>query len=285
MHTLMYGHSIMTNMYFRLYNIVLGEAYGFTDICQQVPISKQVLDQNEVALLSDIIPDPQCPMHASIVNPLLPSNAVHVEIRREAVASFLNRWNYFFLQGKSFLYAYVESDGNVGLTNFDVTDVWVFLGTYGRIVVPASSTTRVSIADLVTTPQSIDPAVPIVVSRDVPVFHIEAVLHRKNERGSYVLTETVEARQGVYADEHAFVEMLNEGIRMRGERNGTIYHVIFNKRKCVLEVEATHRQPLPSEARVTPLGSSVLGFEEPVSFPLRTRGKATATFPMARLIA
>jgi hypothetical protein len=273
-------------MYFDMYNLGQKEVYHFTEVFQKVPELRESIPEESLHGLSQMLPNPACVMQWTVLRAWELDSAMTLGAREENVASFLNRWNYFFLQGKTLAYAqFLSFSHQLAITNFDEhADLWVYVGHYRRIIVPAGASIQISPEDLTDIPHVLDHTTPIIVTKEIPVLQIDAHLYRKNDRGSYELSEVICARPGVYEDDYAYVEMLNQLVCMRGERNGTIYHILYNHKKKCIEVEATHRQPLPSEALVTPLVPPLLGLIEPASFPLRTRGKICFSHPCARLL-
>ena len=111
---------------------------------------------------------------------------------------------------------------------------------------------------------------PIVVKQDIPLFDLTAYIYRKKDAGYYVKTETLVMKAGFYSCMDTFIAQLNYCIKMRGERNGYIYHFIKGKEFMTLAVEAAHRQPDPSYIDIMPLNPS-LGFLDRTSLQLRTR--------------
>lgn len=175
-----------------------------------------------------------------------------------------------------------DADGNayVTMVNNTCADMYVFTSVstsdttfdyvYTCACEPYTSIAVPMVA--VTTPQMPTEAQhgPIVILRaDTPILHLCATLYRKGMAGYYHVEETLTAEAGFYPNLTALVAHLNSRIRMRGERNGFIYHLTV--RKGHLRVAAAHKQPEPSIIHGTVL-SGAIGMPpgEEFTLPLRT---------------
>jgi hypothetical protein len=109
----------------------------------------------------------------------------------------------------------------------------------------------------------------VIVFQDTPIFKFTAYLHRKKtSQQYYAREEQIVLPKGVYIGIGHIAATLNQGITMRGERNGFIFHFVTRGGK--LCVEASHKQPEPSFLEVVPLHTG-LGLAEQDAMPLRTK--------------
>jgi len=131
---------------------------------------------------------------------------------------------------------------------------------------------HVSISEF-TSPTPASTTSPIIVSQDTPILNVTAYLYRRTKTGGfYTKTETVTIPAGFYANTYSFVAMMNATIKIRGERNGFIYHFICDSNGNI-GVEATHRQPEPSMVvfeQVDLLACMNIGIFDTINLPLRT---------------
>jgi hypothetical protein len=87
--------------------------------------------------------------------------------------------------------------------------------------------------------------------------------------------EVLTLPKGVFLTREDLLGTLNDRIQMRGERNGSIYR--FHIHRDMLQIHATHRQPIGSTLQVTALCSGI-GLFDPKEMPLRTNAYITFDF-------
>lgn len=189
------------------------------------------------------------------------------------LASILNRWNVAFKDGISPLAFYIIDATTVLVLNMSEHEVWLYVNGRHRVAVfPAMGSGNVKTEWLAGwVPESDAGGAPIVVLSNTLVLYAEAILHRKNDKGSYRVDEYLFASPGVYETGDELVAHLNARNKMRGERNGTIFHFVWKAGR--IQVHATHRQPKPSLLILTPVAGVSLGLSQPKSMILRTKAK------------
>lgn len=121
----------------------------------------------------------------------------------------------------------------------------------------------------------VQPSPYVIVLQDTTAFKCTAYLHRKKtNQPYYVREESVWLPKGVYTSIGHVAATLNQGITMRGERNGYIFHFVTHGGK--LSVEASHKQPEPSFMEIVPLHTGLGLMEQDV---VRLRTKERLDFP------
>lgn len=120
-----------------------------------------------------------------------------------------------------------------------------------------------------------------VVLKETPVFNITAYLHRKKAGMHYSRQDTVSLPSGVYFGLGGIAASLNDSVKMRGERNGFIYHFITRKGKIC--IESSHRQPDPSFLEIVPLVTS-LGMPDTCTLRLRTKERIDFDYGVCPII-
>jgi len=120
------------------------------------------------------------------------------------------------------------------------------------------------------TPVAPIPSTLIFVPFDIPVFHIQATLFRKENKGSFEMYEDIILPAGVYASIDELADALNAAIQLFGERNGPIYFFMRSKKRPVLRLCAHHRQPHPSCVTISPVEGTIgsLGLQYPANLVL-----------------
>jgi hypothetical protein len=96
-----------------------------------------------------------------------------------------------------------------------------------------------------------------------------------------VREETIVLPRGVYKDIGYIAATLNQGVGLRGERNGFIYNFITRGGK--LAIEASHKQPEPSFMEIVPCNFG-LGLMEQDVLHLRTNEKLVFPFDVVSVI-
>lgn len=122
------------------------------------------------------------------------------------------------------------------------------------------------------------PALPyIAVMQDMNVFKCTAYLYRKKaDQPYYIRDDIIRLPKGVYANIGHVAAALNQGIRMRGERNGFVFSFVTRGGKLCME--ASHKQPEPSFIEIQPLQTTFGLLNQDV---LRLRTKERLEFPYA----
>ena len=211
------------------------------------------------------------------------------------IADFINGWNVQATQSMvkhelimDFAYteANVESDGLVRLTNMSQHTIHLFANSHNYIGcwTPYESL-HIPITSFVTTTPIMSISDPIVVMHDRLVFQLTAYIYKKKQQGDFiVLNEEVVIPVGFYKNMTDLIAHMNKNIKMRGERNGFIYHFIQGKNGR-MGIESSHRQPDPSFLLIKPT-SCVLGMweNEPHTLYLRTNKKYMFEDTIARVI-
>jgi len=121
-----------------------------------------------------------------------------------------------------------------------------------------------------------------VAFTDIQAFAITAYLHRKKVGLHYSRKDIITLPAGVYFGLGAIAASLNDSIKMRGERNGYIYHFISRKGKIC--IESSHRQPDPSFLEISPLSAS-LGLMEDTTLRLRTKERVDFEYSVCSIIS
>jgi hypothetical protein len=207
-----------------------------------------------------------------------------------SVADLINGWNLLATTTQhELIMSHVENDAShILLTNMGPRSLHLFSGTYGHVGVWQSyeqKVVNVTFLTSATQTMSHDPNLPILVMQDRPVFNMTAYIYKKKPEGEfYMLNDQVTIPAGFYANLCELVAIMNRNIKMRGERNGYIYHFIQGK-NGTMGIEAAHRQPEPSFVLIEPL-STVLGMweGEAHTLHLRTSKKYMFEYAVARII-
>jgi hypothetical protein len=224
----------------------------------------------------------KCNVDSIIVSPSRIRDSPIIKLQRGAttLASIINIFNYQFIQGKSPIALDVICADNdvVMVFNYSDEDAYIYTYYYDLVAkVPSQNAIMLDVEHLVNgsigNHLSLEGAqAPFAVVESVRLLHVRATLCRKNGGESYIREETLTVSPGLFMSGNAFADHINSCITMRGERNGFIYHVVFNETYDLLEVHASHRQPFPSEITFTPL-HTFIGLDGKESMPLRTRAK------------
>lgn len=232
------------------------------------------------------------------------------------IADLLNGWNIHVSQGTSWLRMQPTTDPtdptdptHIVLSNTSPVSTHLFADMYGYIghwapyedkVISIAEFMNVQIIQIQTHSSSVILKSPILVMQDRPVFNLTAYIYKKPHKNQetptatpefYMLNETVILQAGFYNTLSDLVAFINKNIKMRGERNGYIYHFVLGK-SGKIGIEAAHRQPEPSFMLIEPLSfSGVLGVlgtpegeRESNTLHLRTSKRWMFDHPVAKVI-
>jgi hypothetical protein len=210
------------------------------------------------------------------------------------VADLVNNWNIKASQDASctkhdLIMDYDDDNPHhVRLQNMSQWTVHLFVNSHGYLgcwmpyevkIMPTTFYSKLPVDVAWTTPT------PIVVMQDRPVFALTAYIYtKKQDTDFYILNEDVVVPAGFYRDIAELVACMNKNIRMRGARNGFIYHFVIGKHGN-MGIEASHRQPEPSFILIKPL-TFVMGMWEGEAHTLHLRTNKRYIFEntVARII-
>jgi hypothetical protein len=208
------------------------------------------------------------------------------------IADLINGWNVQASQNAVKHELIMDHAGGdedlVRLTNMSEHTIHLFASSHTYIGCWTSHESKyISATSFVTTTSTPCMSIsdPIVVMQDRLVFQLSAYIYKKKQQSDFIiLTEDVMIPMGFYKDMTDLIAHMNKNIKMRGERNGFIYH-FYQGKNGRMGIESSHRQPDPSFLLIKPT-SCVLGMweDEPHTLYLRTNKKYMFENTIARVI-